>query len=69
MATLGSACTSCLKEAAEEMAISASCSALGFSTSPLSAYKNVPLCPYSQSGTHIMKNEETSFTPGAVFRI
>ena len=30
---------------------------------------NVPFSPYSQSGTHITKNADTSFVPGFVFNI
>ena len=51
------------------MAISAKLSASGYSLSPLSEKINVPFSPYSQSGTHITKNADTSFVPGAVFNI
>ena len=59
----------CEKLLLEEIAISDSSSGVGFSTNPLSPNINMPFSPYSQSGTTITKNAETSLVPGAVFKI
>ena len=69
IATTGSSSTSSLKDSAEEAAIAASSSGFGFWFSPESANTKVPFAPYSQSGTTIRKNADTSFVPGFVFRI
>ena len=69
IATFGSFSTNCLKLLLEEIAISDNFSSSGFSFNPLSPNINVPLSPYSQSGTTITKNAETNLVPGAVFKI
>ena len=47
----------------------ASLSLSGCTSRPQSENRNVPFAPKSQSGTHMTKNELTSFTPGAVLSI
>ena len=69
IATTGSSCTRSLKDSAEEAAIAASSSGFGFWFRPESPNTKAPLAPYSQSGTMIRKNAETSLVPGFVFRI
>jgi len=51
------------------VAIAASSSGFGFWFRPESAKIKVPSAPYSQFGTTIRKNADTSFVPGFVFRI
>ena len=64
IATYGSPPTRYLKDSAEAMAIPASFSGSGFCSRPQSPNRKVPLYPYSQSGTTIMKNAETRRLPG-----
>ena len=58
-----------LPAAADEIAISDNSSAFGFTFNPLSENKNIPFSPYSQLGTSIKKNADTSFVPGLVLII
>ena len=69
MATIGSSSTRSWKDSAEDAAIAESSSGVGFWFRPESANTNAPFAPYSQSGTTIRKNADTSFVPGLVFRI
>ena len=69
IAIIGFAPTKFLKLLAEDSAISANSSEVGSWFNPQSANKNVPFSPYSQFGTSRIKNPETNFTPGAVFKI
>ena len=66
IATFGSCPTNILKLSAEETAIAANSSGVGFWFRPQSANTNVPLSPRSQSGTSIKKNAETNLVPGLV---
>ena len=54
---------------ADAMAISDSSSAVGSMFRPQSANRRVPSSPYSALSVHMMKKADTSFVPGAVFRI
>ncbi len=49
--------------------MAASSSAVGSWFRPQSAKRNVPFSPWSLNWVSMTKNAETSFTPGAVFRI
>ena len=69
IATYGSFPVSNLNDSALLDAIAASFSLSGFCSNPESAKINVPLEPYSQFGTTIKKNAETSFTCSFVFNI
>ena len=53
----------------DDIAISDNSSAVGFAFKPASPNINVPFSPYSQFGTTITKNADTSFVPSAVFNI
>ena len=69
IATFASFPTNCSKLFADDIAISERASASGYSFSPLSENTNIPFSPYSQFGTTITKNADTSFVPGRVFNI
>ena len=69
IAIIGFAPTRVLKLFALVSAIAASSSAVGSWFRPQSANRNVPCSPYSQLGTSRIKKPDTSFTPGAVFKI
>ncbi len=69
IAIFGSAPTRFSNDFADDIAISESSSAFGLTLRAASANKNVPFSPSSQSGTTSMKNADTSFVFGAVFKI
>ena len=49
--------------------MAANLSGVGFCSKPQSLKTKVPLCPYSQFGTTIKKNADTSLESGAVLII